>query len=210
MEKLYIWNMANIRKYPKTEDYFVYAHTTPNGLYYIGMSKQQPRQRWRKSAYKAPNSLTQYIEKYGWQNIEHKVLLDGLTKKEAEQWEDRIIQALSMNGLCINERRSGGQYRKGKQVYMKQWYEDNKEHCKQYREEHKEEKKAEHKQYREYHKEEKKAYQKQRLSTAEGKIYYRVCNYNRNHTPIETPMEAREKYLQWGYIPAYIKHDDLN
>lgn len=32
---------------------------------------------------------------------------------------------------------------------------------------------------------------------------------NRNHTPIETPLEAKNKYLEYGYIPSYIKNDDM-
>ena len=171
-----------MRKYQKTEDYFVYAHVLPNGMYYIGMSKRQPCKRWKKGEYK-DNSLTPYIAEYGWENIQHKVLIDGLTKEQAEAWEDRLIVVLSMNGLCINKRRSGDIARDDEKAYMKQHYEG--------------------------HKEEKKAYQKQRYSTIEGKIYYRVSAYNCNHTPIETPMEAKMKYLETGYIPSYIKNNDL-
>lgn len=183
MEKLYIRGMKRI--YPKTTGYWVYIHTTPNRMIYIGMSKQQPKQRWKKLMYKG-SSLEHYIAEYGWENIQHKVLIDGLTKNEAEQWEDKLIIALSMNGLCINERRSGGIKRDDKKAYDKQRYED--------------------------HKEEKKAYDKQRNSTPEGKIYMRVSAYNRYNPDkaIETPMEAKQKYLQWGYIPAYIKNDDLH
>ena len=212
-----------MRKYPKTEGFWVYAHITPNGLYYIGMSKQQPRERWHPLHYKT-SVLAPYIAEYGWDNIQHKVLIDGLTKNEAEQWEDRIIQALSMNGLCINKNRSGGIVRDDYKAYMKQYREDHKEewkdYHKQYREDHKDEKqvymKQYSKQYREDHKEEHKAYMKQygkqRLSTAEGKIYNRVAAYNRYYPNevIETPMEAKQKYLQWGYIPNYIKNNDLN
>lgn len=123
--------------------------------------------------YETSNSLAPYIEQYGWENIEHKVLIDGLSKKQAE---DRLIQALSMNWLCINERRSGGIRRNDKQAYDKEY---------------------------------RKQYDKQRLSTPERIIYYRVRNYNKYHTPIETPMEGKQKYLQWGYIPVYVKNDDL-
>lgn len=48
-----------------------------------------------------------------------------------------------------------------------------------------------------------------RRSTPWGKIYDRVHAYNQNHTPIETPLEAKQKYLEWGYIPNYIKNSDL-
>lgn len=48
-------------------------------------------------------------------------------------------------------------------------------------------------------------------STPEGKIYNRVCAFNHYHPDQikETPLEAKQKYLQWGYIPDYIKSDDL-
>lgn len=200
--------MSRKRIYVKTSGYFVYAHTTPNGMIYVGMSKLQPCQRWHPKQYK-DNSLAPYIKQYGWENIEHRVLIDGLTKKEAEQWEDKLIMVLSINGLCINERRSGGIKRDDKQAYYKQYNEDHKEERKQWREDHRDDKQAYNKQYNEDHKDYIKAYNKQRLSTHEGKIYNRVSNYNRNHTPIETPMEAKRKYLECGYIPTYIKHDDL-
>lgn len=164
----------------------VYAHILPTKEVYIGMSKNQPSRRWQPSLYKG-TILASYIIEYGWENIQHKVLLDALTKEQAEQWEDLIIQALSMNGLCINERRSGGIARDDRKAYHKQWNEDNKEENKAYM----------------------KDYNNQRRSTPEVKIYDRVHNYNRNHTPIETPIEAKRKYLEWGYIPAYIKNDDL-
>lgn len=48
-----------------------------------------------------------------------------------------------------------------------------------------------------------------RRSKPERKIYNRVYQFNLTHTPIETPSEAKQKYLQWGYIPDYIKSDDL-
>lgn len=54
-------------------------------------------------------------------------------------------------------------------------------------------------------------YGKNRRSTPEGRIYDRVNAFNRYHPDraIETPKEARDKYLATGYIPTYIKHDDL-
>lgn len=43
----------------------------------------------------------------------------------------------------------------------------------------------------------------------ENIIYYRVDNYNKYNTPIETAKEAKQKYLETGYIPNYIKNKDL-
>ena len=50
-----------------------------------------------------------------------------------------------------------------------------------------------------------------RISTSEGKIYNRVNAFNHDHPDraIETALEAKNKYLQTGYIPDYIKNNDL-
>lgn len=187
--------MKRIRKYQKTIDYWVYTHITPNKEVYIGMSKQQPCQRWQPSNYNT-NSLAPYIEKYGWENIEHKVLIDGLTEQQARLVEDWFISKATADGFCINERRSGGLAKNDKKMYMKQYNEERKQYYKEYNKVHKEEKKEYDKKYR-----------KQRNSTPEGKIYKRVSNYNKRHPDkvVETPMEARQKYLETGYIPNYIK-----
>lgn len=52
---------------------------------------------------------------------------------------------------------------------------------------------------------------RKRLQTPEGKVYNRVSAYNQAHPgqEIETPLEAKRKYLESGYVPTYIKHDDL-
>lgn len=211
--------------YPKTKGYWVYAHITPDGMQYIGMSQQQPSQRWVPSDYKG-TTLEPYIEQYGWENMSHTVLLDNLTKAQAEQWEDQIITELQMNGLCINKKRSGGHKRDNDEVYKEQRLEyqkiynkahrdEQKEYSKAYRKAHKEEileqKKAYYQANREERLEYQKAYAKQRLSTIEGKIYSRVKGYNRYHPDlaIETPLEAKQKYLEFGYIPNYIKNYDL-
>lgn len=46
----------------------------------------------------------------------------------------------------------------------------------------------------------------------ENKIYSRVSSFNYRHPElaVETPLEAKRKYLEYGYIPTYIKkHNDL-
>lgn len=55
-------------------------------------------------------------------------------------------------------------------------------------------------------------WQKEFRKTPQGKIYGRVKHFNDRHPDkkIETPAEAKQKYLDWGYIPDYIKNDDLS
>ena len=49
------------------------------------------------------------------------------------------------------------------------------------------------------------------IQTPEGKVYNRVNAFNQRHPDraVETPLEAKLKYLETGYIPDYIKNDDL-
>lgn len=73
--------------------YKVYRHTTPSGKMYVGItSKKNVRRRWRQGAgYKCNIHFTNAINKYGWDNIEHEILLDGLTREEAELAEKLFI-----------------------------------------------------------------------------------------------------------------------
>lgn len=185
-----------MRKYPKTTDYWVYVHRTPDNMYYVGMSKTQICQRWKPSLY-STMSLHPYINQYGWDNIEHLVVKDGLTKQQALYWEERLIQMYTEMGCCINNNRSGN-CTVDMKVYKQQYNQrpEVKEHNRQY------DQRPERKSY-------KRQYNQQYYHQPEWKVYNRVSYYNQKHTPIETPMEAKKKYLESGYIPTYIKSNDL-
>ena len=93
------------RKYPKVSGYWVYSiQIKSNSKYYIGVSKLKCSDRWYKSVYKG-TALEPYLDE--WDSMEKTVLANDLTKEEALKYEDNIIQALSMNDLCINSKRSG-------------------------------------------------------------------------------------------------------
>lgn len=177
--------MSRLRKYPKVKGNWVYGHITPDGKIYIGKSgRKQCNDRWQPSHY-TDKSLQPYIEKYGWDNIKHIVFKDGLTKEQAEQLEGLLIKQAKADGWCININNGGGEAKENPKKYRKQYYEKNKEKVCELT---------------------KKLY-----STPEGKIYSRVKSFNQYHPDriIETPMEAKQKYLETGYIPNYIKNNDL-
>lgn len=208
--------MNKQKKYPKVNGSWTYGHiVVPVKLIYIG-SSSEPKcsDRWSRGGYKR-SSLQPYIEEYGWENIEHIVFKDGLTPKQAEQLEDLLIEQATIDGWCINERRSGGESRDNTKEYRKQYYQDNIEEIskkqKKYNDSHKDEKKQYDEYYYNKNKEKIKNYKKQQRSTPQGKIYNRVHNYNRINPDkvIETPLEAKNKYLEYGYIPSYIKNNDL-
>lgn len=72
--------------------YTVYMHICPNNKKYIGITKQNPKYRWGHGTnYSNNKHFTNAIKKYSWENIQHKILYEHLTKKEAEQKEIELI-----------------------------------------------------------------------------------------------------------------------
>jgi len=73
-------------------NYKVYCHTTPNNKKYIGITQQSVKKRWQNGRhYAACSAFNRAIKKYGWDNIKHEILWEGLNKKEAEIKEIELI-----------------------------------------------------------------------------------------------------------------------
>ena len=73
--------------------YKVYMHIFPSGKKYIGITGQTLNERWRKGkGYKDNKYLENALNKYEWDEIEHILLFDNLTKKEAESKEIELIK----------------------------------------------------------------------------------------------------------------------
>lgn len=80
------------------KEYCVYIHIFPNRKVYIGITCQNPTNRWLNGrGYKSNIYMCNAIDKYGWKNIEHKILFDKLTKEEAEQKEIELIKEYQSN-----------------------------------------------------------------------------------------------------------------
>lgn len=81
--------------------YKVYKHTLPkevsgknSDMIYIGITCQEnPSDRWGNngSHYKYNEHFFRAISKYGWNNFLHEILIDGLTKINAEELEIKLI-----------------------------------------------------------------------------------------------------------------------
>lgn len=77
--------------------YIVYKHTTPNGKAYVGVTRMEPERRWRHGeGYKKHVLFHRAIEKYGWENIRHEILFEGLTQQEASEKEIELIRDLDL------------------------------------------------------------------------------------------------------------------
>lgn len=72
-------------------------HVVPNGKKYIGITKQDPEKRWEKGRGYKSSYFSNAIIKYGWDNIEHHILEEGLTKKEACRLEKELITKYRTN-----------------------------------------------------------------------------------------------------------------
>lgn len=74
--------------------WIVYKHTSPNGKAYIGITSKKDlvrRTGCDGQGYKNNKHLWSAIKKYGWDNFEHEVLFEGLTKEEACNIEKMLI-----------------------------------------------------------------------------------------------------------------------
>lgn len=90
--------------------YTVYVHINKvNGKRYVGITEQKPEIRWNNgNNYKGSICFYSAIQKYGWDNFDHIIVEEGLSKEDAEREEKRLIKewnTLSPNGYNLS---SGG------------------------------------------------------------------------------------------------------
>lgn len=73
--------------------YVVYIHIFPNNKVYVGITSIGVKNRWHNGkGYKDNPYLNNAINKYGWNNIKHKILFKGLTREEASNKEIELIK----------------------------------------------------------------------------------------------------------------------
>lgn len=74
--------------------FIVYMHIVPNGKRYIGITSKSIDERWGKEGIRYRHQLYFYnaIKKYGWDNIQHIILFEGLSKEEAILKEQELIK----------------------------------------------------------------------------------------------------------------------
>lgn len=77
----------------RTNNYCVYCHICPNEKRYYGMSKNL-KIRWRSNGceYKDNAEFYNAIVEFGWDNIEHIIIKDNLTKEKAKLLEEELIK----------------------------------------------------------------------------------------------------------------------
>lgn len=98
----------NIIDWREDAKWTVYVHIVPKAIsghdwdkYYVGItSKVKAKYRWvHGNGYKDNKHFYRAIQKYGWDNIEHEIVAEHLTKNEAYEMEKALIQKLN----CTNQ-----------------------------------------------------------------------------------------------------------
>lgn len=92
----------------KNDKYIVYMHISPSNKKYIGITHQKPSLRWRSKGqgYKSNPVFYAAIQKYGWENFTHLILLHDLTYEEACEKEKSLIKlydTLVPHGYNVDE-----------------------------------------------------------------------------------------------------------
>lgn len=74
------------------KNYTVYMHVFPHGKKYVGITCRRVKSRWKGGyGYVHNRHMMSAINKYGWENVEHKILFEHLTKEQAERIEIDLI-----------------------------------------------------------------------------------------------------------------------
>lgn len=103
----------------------VYIHISPSNKYYVGITSRNPTDRWGRNGKGYQNKCHHFwnaIQKYGWDNIQHRIILENLTRREAELAERYLIKFFQSSnkkyGYNISKGGTGGNQKKTYPVKM--------------------------------------------------------------------------------------------
>ena len=90
--------------------WYVYMHINKiNNKKYIGISSEEnPNRRWKNGFGYKQQIFFRAIQKYGWENFEHKIIFTDLTEKEAKLKEQELISEYQSNNPLYGYNRSKG------------------------------------------------------------------------------------------------------
>lgn len=82
------------------QNWSVYKHTFPNGKVYIGITSGDPLKRWSGGhGYSGQRRMFSAIVKFGWDNVQHDIVAEGLSESEAHRIEQKMISEHDENDL---------------------------------------------------------------------------------------------------------------
>lgn len=78
--------------------YSIYKHTCPNGKIYIGITSQEPEQRWNNGfGYQKNHRFFKDIVHFGWSNFLHEIIVQVESQAEATRIEKILITSHKSN-----------------------------------------------------------------------------------------------------------------
>lgn len=84
-------------------------HKCPNGKVYIGITSRRPKSRWVcGKGYIKNDHFYRAIQKYGWENIEHIIVEQDLSKQDAAELEIKLIKEYKSNDYQFGYNMSSG------------------------------------------------------------------------------------------------------
>lgn len=91
------------------DNYSVYVHIAPSEKLYIGIAKN-PESRWKNNGanYKHNKYFSKAIKKYGWDNIQHIILITGVSREVACECEKSLIAKYQSNKSNFGYNLTGG------------------------------------------------------------------------------------------------------
>lgn len=94
-----------------SKKYTVYVHTAPNGKKYVGTTSKGCEERWHSGWGYYSQKFFKAIKEYGWNNIEHEIVLSGLNEEDAYKVEKVLIWFLHTTDERFGYNRSiGGKF----------------------------------------------------------------------------------------------------
>ena len=77
---------------PDKRTFYIYCHKSPDGRRYIGQTcAERPERRWGKG-YRGCTHFERAINKYGWDNFEHSILVTCCNQEMANRVEAKLIE----------------------------------------------------------------------------------------------------------------------
>lgn len=95
----------------KDKLFVVYCHTNKlNGKRYFGITSMKPQKRWGKNGvgYKDNEHFWNAIQKYGWDNFDHKIIADNLCVDDACNLEREMVAKFKSNKQDFGYNRTSG------------------------------------------------------------------------------------------------------
>ena len=194
-------------------NFSVYQHVTPDGMYYFGATNDIKR-RWEGNGAKYKTTALQpYIEKYGWENIQHIILFRDQSKENALWIEDFLIETAREDGVCINKKRSGNISKE--EGYFQQYYEENKQqinqYYKKYQEQNKDKIRGYQREYREQNKDKIRGYQREYQQEYCQKNKDKKRNYDKQYYEEHRDkiLEQKRQYRQRKKLEKQLKEVEI-